>query len=201
MKKLGLICFFLFTQTFAFSQIDRLLRFSVVPVDNNQKVQVRWTMNAGSTCSDVVVERSIDSINFNEVYVYPSICGDADVAVSYSWIDPEPSQSGPSYYRLKLDGIEFSLISVFNVGSILKESEILVFPNPSNGVFTVEFKNPKKEKFDVLFYASNGSLLFHEKNLIGNSYSPYLSNIESGIYTIKIQFENSNSESIKVLIR
>lgn len=82
MKKLGLICFFLFTQTFAFSQSDRLLRFSVVPVDNNQKVQVRWTMNAGSTCSDVVVERSIDSINFNEVYVYPSICGDADVAVS-----------------------------------------------------------------------------------------------------------------------
>lgn len=201
MKKLSLICFFLFTQSLAFSQSDRLLRFSVVPVDNYQKAQVRWTMNAGSTCLDVVVERSTDSINFNEVYVYPSICGDADVAVSYSWIDPDPPQSGPSYYRLKLDGIEFSLTAVFNAGTDFRESEILVFPNPSNGVFTVEFKNPKKEKFDVLFYTLNGSLLFHEKNLIGNSYSPYFSTIKSGIYIVKIQFEGNNSNSIKVMIR
>jgi hypothetical protein len=67
MKKLPLFCVLFLAQIFAFSQSERLLRFSVVPTDNDRKALVRWTMSSGSTCSDLVVERSGNNSNFKEV--------------------------------------------------------------------------------------------------------------------------------------
>ena len=80
MKKVLSLCVILFSHIPVFRQSERLLRFSAVSADNDEKVLVRWTMAAGSTCLDVRAERSSDNISFQEVHVYPGVCGNEDSA-------------------------------------------------------------------------------------------------------------------------
>ena len=201
MKKLPLFCVVFLAQVLAFSQSKRLLSFSVVPIDNDQKALVRWTMSAGSTCSDVVVERSRGNGNFQEIYVYPSICGNADSAVSYSWIDPYPLRLSSSFYRLKLDEIEFSLVSELNFNSKLSENEIIIFTNPNAGDFSLEFTNPNKERFDILVFTFEGTQILLDENHSGDSYTGKLPTLKTGIYFLRVQMQNNDSRTIKLFIR
>ncbi len=201
MKKLLLFCVLIFTQILAFSQSERLLSFSVVPIDNDQKALVKWTMSAGSTCSDVVIERRGSASDFQEIYVYPSICGDADSAISYTWIDPNPFKKFTSFYRLKLDEIEFSLVSEFNFNSKLGDNKIVIFPNPNDGFFTVDFANPDNEKYNIIIFKSDGAQIFSEENLSGKSYSGKLSFLNDGVYILRVVLQNNDSRTIKLFIR
>lgn len=201
MKKLLLFCVLLLSQILTFGQSERLLHFSATPIDNDQKTMVRWTMAAGSTCLDVVVERSSNGISYQEIYVYPGICGNEDSAQSYSWIDPNPLQINTSFYRLKLDGIEYSLVSEFNLNSNLGDDGIFLFPNPNSGIFNLDFTNPTKEKFDIFLFHSDGTLIFIENNRSGNSYSGNFSKLPTGIYFLKVVLQNNNSRTGKIFIR
>ncbi|MFT6165716.1 MAG: hypothetical protein ACJAV5_000944 [Vicingaceae bacterium] len=201
MKKLLFFCVLTFTQILTFGQSERLLRFSAVPIDNDKKALVRWTMAAGSTCLDAVVERSRDNISYQEIYLYPGICGNEDSAQSYSWIDPNPLRISTSFYRLKLDGIEFSFVSEFNFNSNLGEDGVFLFPNPSGGVFNLEFTNPTKEKFDIFLFKPDGTLIFTDDNLSGDSYYGNFSEFPTGIYFLKVALQNKDSRTVKLFIR
>lgn len=201
MKKQLFFCIVFLTQNLVFSQSARLLRFSVVSLDNDTKALVRWTMNAGSTCSDLVVERSGDNKFFNEIYIYPSVCGNSDSAISYSWIDPNPPRNNNLYYRLKLDQIEYSLVSELNFKSKLANNDIIIYPNPNNGYFSTEFSNPNKEKFGFNVYHSDGSIIFSDLGIQGSSYIARINKLNRGVYYLEIQFKNGTRCSAKLFIR
>jgi hypothetical protein len=201
MKKSLLFCVIILHQILVLGQSERLLRFSAIPIDNDEKAFVRWTMAAGSTCLDVVVERSSDNIDFKEVYVYPGICGNEDSAQSYSWIDPNPLRINTSFYRLKLDGVEFSLVSEFNFNINLEENEIWITPNPNKGRFNLTFANPSKESFDLSLFSNDGTLIFTKNNLTGNSYTGNFSGLLRGIYFVKVVTRDNDSRAAKLFIR
>ncbi len=147
-------------------------------------------MAAGSSCLDLVIERSSDNILYQEVYIYPSVCGSEDSAQSYSWIDPNSISLRTSFYRLKLDKVEFSIVSELTVH--VGNEDILLFPNPNSGTFNLEFTNPTNDKFDILLFQSDGTLLYTEENLNGNKYSGNFSELLRGLSFLQVVVKNND---------
>ena len=192
---------FLVLSTLSIAQSVRVLRFSAIPSNAGDKVQILWTMNAGSTCPDLVVERSSNGINYFEVYQYPSVCGSSDSAVSYSWIDGRPLQFAKSFYRLKLDGNEFSLPVEIDLQSNLNQKDIIAYPSPSNGTFTIELKNENNLNFKLEIYNPLGQMIYSEENCTGTIRTVKLSDQPRGTYTIKAFFTDRSSIVSKLIIR
>ena len=71
----------------------------------------------------------------------------------------------------------------------LRDIDIIVYPNPNNGIFTIELNNYLNEEIDITFISSLGKIVNQQKfysNII-NFNAPYLSN---GIYSLIIKSKN-----------
>ena len=69
-------------------------------------------------------------------------------------------------------------------------SNINIYPNPSTGLFTVEFKRVKENNSNISIVNSIGNVVFSEKLIIGEfSKQINLSNLSKGIYLIELQTE------------
>ena len=79
------------------------------------------------------------------------------------------------------DGIE-------KVNSILQTE---VFPNPSNGIFTFNFKNNNSKKLNLEIYNLSGQLLKTEVVTKEKSFELDLSANENGIYFYKLRGDDS----------
>ena len=69
-------------------------------------------------------------------------------------------------------------------------SNINIYPNPSTGIFTVEFKKVKENNSNISIVHSIGNVVFSEELKIGNSFRKInLSDFSKGIYLIELQTE------------
>lgn len=186
---------------FAFAQSSRVSEFSVKPSENDRVVRVLWTMSSGSTCLDLSVERSSDGKSYSEIYQYPSVCGSTDEAISYSWADTNPLRFAKSYYRLKLDGVDYTLPIEVDLQSKLSHHDMLCYPNPSEGSFFVELKNEQNLSFAIEIYTPNGSLVFRKENCSGTVSPIRLYNPTEGIYLVRAIFSNDNRLETALIIQ
>ena len=69
-------------------------------------------------------------------------------------------------------------------------SSISIYPNPSTGLFTVEFKRVKENNSNISIVNSIGNVVFSEELIIGEfSKQIDLSNFSKGIYFLELQTE------------
>lgn len=76
----------------------------------------------------------------------------------------------------------------------------LVYPNPFNDQFEIEFENTFSDYVKISIFDFSGKQVLEQDSVIANSkiaVTPM--NITSGIYFVKISFENGTSESFKII--
>jgi hypothetical protein len=83
-----------------------------------------------------------------------------------------------------------------------QENEMVVFPNPNNGIFTIQFDQQEKRKTKIEIVDAQGKLVFEES--LGKFSGQYkkeidLKNRGTGIYIIKIQ-QGKKMVSNKVIV-
>lgn len=76
---------------------------------------------------------------------------------------------------------------------------IVVYPNPTNGVFTVSYGNFKPQEIEVYDVTGKRVLTVDNRQLTENNTVLNLSHVSNGIYFIKIL--NENSQSVKRIIK
>lgn len=100
--------------------------------------------------------------------------------------------SGINSNSLFLDNIRvIDLVTGLNAE---KNISLNVYPNPTNGSFTINATNLIGEKFDISILDSKGSeVIKKSKNSLNSSFNITfdLGNLNSGLYTIKVIGENS----------
>ena len=113
-------------------------------------------------------------------------------------IGPFNNGDNPSYFVIATDSngcynIDSTVIIIENceVSKIhdLNDLEVMIYPNPNNGIFTIELNNHLNEEIDISFISSLGQNVYQQKfssNII-NLYTPYLS---TGIYSLIIKSKN-----------
>jgi hypothetical protein len=83
-----------------------------------------------------------------------------------------------------------AILTIKNTTSIndLTDMGVSIFPNPSNGIITIQFDSEIDEAV-VVIYDLVGRILYH-KNIITNSFMIDISDKAKGVYILKIEIEN-----------
>lgn len=87
---------------------------------------------------------------------------------------------------LHIDDLAFTGGNV-GINNLNPFSAVNVYPNPSNGEFTIDLKSEKSDR--VRIYSSEGKLVYTDNNLSG-LVNLSLSGIEAGVYYIHVSSEN-----------
>jgi hypothetical protein len=137
-------------------------------------VNEKSVLNTWSTASEFnnnyfSVERSKDALKFEEVGKVKG-AGYSNSRMDYSFNDNNP-YSGISYYRLR----QFDFDGKTSVSPIVsvefkkeKSNEVKIFPNPSNGILSVDFNNTDNfSDISLQIYDITGRMVL-DKNILLN---------------------------------
>ena len=100
--------------------------------------------------------------------------------------------------------LEYSNPSIDLTTELEKEDNILVYPNPSRGIFTISYLPKQAGKTELLIYDSNGNLLISHIDHTFATHSKKrskidISNLQSGIYILVIGHESGESYRKKLI--
>lgn len=77
-----------------------------------------------------------------------------------------------------------------------------IYPNPSNGSFNIEIKDPSLDcEFNIEIFDLVGKLVFSSKQILKNKNNLIQSNLESGTYILMLIPQNSNRSIHKLIIQ
>ncbi len=157
-----------------------------------EQVELTWVTATEINNEYFTIEKS-DGNEFRQVAIVPG-AGNSSVTRYYSRIDYDPFE-GVSYYRLKqtdYDGkFEYShVVSVTYVPSFATDddNDVLLFPNPSTGDFSLVLKKAS-EMVTLLLFDAKGSLLKTIQYSAPEDNYPYSVSIDGlpdGIYYLKV---------------
>ena len=154
MRKFMIVCFLF---TFQFSGIaQNTVRFFEGNRISQSSIQLNWITTAGSTCSDLFIERSEDLSSFNEVYRHSGVCGSTSEELSYFWVDSD-ALPGISYYRIQEALGQFTdTIEVLNP---IGNDEVIMFPNPASNEVSIYRTNPDAKISSLIIYDLRGKVI------------------------------------------
>lgn len=165
-----------------------LIQFELENMEN--KIAINWSTTSEKNTDYFLVERSGDGMNWKKI-VKEKAAENSATIVYYEKSDEAPL-SGVSYYRLKIVDRDsaFTYSEIRSVERIKKEPHVMLFPNPSKGIVTIEY-----ESYTVSYeiYDVNGKKMKpHINENLQNKISLDFSNLQKGMYFINIYTSENN---------
>jgi hypothetical protein len=157
-------------------------------LNTNGTVQLTWLTASETNNSYFELQRSTDGITFTTIGKVTG-AGNSTQEKRYDFIDLSPL-AGTNYYKLlqyDKDGKKTDL-GVRSVKVLLKENELTVYPNPSNGIVNVSFDINSYQKVELVDLT--GKILMTKT--IGRQASTIsfdISDLSAGVYNIRLTGE------------
>ena len=176
-----------------------LMSFSTVCLDND--VAIKWTTASENNSMHFIVETSTDALNWEVLSVVPAAQFSTSI-LNYA-ITHEGAAREKNYYRLKqvdLDGaVELFNVIYANCGNVAGNP--VVFPNPSNGDFTIDFSGAEmKGVVQLSIMNTEGKEISNREVNLEEGVNTYQINnmeLQPGIYYLKIVDTTGRSFIIK----
>ncbi|MDD2984650.1 MAG: T9SS type A sorting domain-containing protein [Crocinitomicaceae bacterium] len=151
-----------------------------------RNVVLNWSTASEQNNDRFEIERTTDGINWITIQTL-SGNGNSNTVINYTGTDRNPI-NGTNYYRLKQ--IDFNGEHTFsNVRSVVftAPTELNVFPNPAKNIVTIN------RGADAVIQIINelGQIMHADQEISGNSTTFNLSGLNSGVYFVKVQDEDS----------
>ena len=183
------------TPALFFAAIPNSFGGSVLPIElisftgKNEKAQnlLSWKTATETNNKGFDIETSKDGVNF-QVLEFVKGRGTTSETQNYTFTHRlSKNESGILYYRLKqmdFDG-QFEYSKIIVVRSEGKQNSIAVYPNPSNGLYTI-VPNEKDEIEQISLMSITGQSI--DVNMQNNQLD--LSNEPAGVYFLQVNGEN-----------
>jgi hypothetical protein len=173
--------------------------------NEDKKNKIQWVTSSEKNSNYFRVEKSKDGINFEKL-LDNNAAGNSQSPKYYNVFDLNPFEE-ITYYRLKLynnDGsFEYSnIISINN--SNLTDYISATRPNPTNGDIEFDINMIQKGNILIEIYNNNGGLIHSNQQILNPGYQSLnldLNKYDSGIYLLKVSFENSGKTEIQKIIK
>ncbi len=168
--------------------------------------RIDWTSATENNSDYYILEKSNNGITFNNL-IKINAAGNSLAPLHYQTIDLEPYPD-ITYYRLKkvdLDGtFEYSnIIAINNMNLTDYISDII--PNPTNDFIRFDVNTLTKNTITAEITDNLGKILITENFKIEDggysSINLNLSDLNSGMYYLKVVFKNSSKIEIKKIIK
>jgi poly(3-hydroxybutyrate) depolymerase len=170
---------------------------------SNGKINLYWNTLSEDNLKNIVVERSMDGINFEQLISILPKTGSG--GASYSTIDAHPFP-GLNFYRLKItdrdDHFTYSETIKFKTG-VTDLSINQVYPNPVVDNLFLEIQSAKHQVIEFAVYETAGKLLCSFSVTLNEGINKTIlpfSNLSNGIYFI--HYKNDQGEhpgAIKII--
>jgi len=169
--------------------------------------EIRWATSIEINTSHFILERSFENSNFEEIARIDA-AGNSIATLEYQYDDPDISQDGNYFYRLKLFDLDGSFDNSLVISiRVLREIDLVVdlYPNPSiYKQVNISITSNKLLDLNVTLLDITGKLIkeFPNISLPQNSYKRLgisLENIPAGVYLLSLNSE-SISQTHKLLI-
>ncbi len=163
-------------------------------------VKVHWSTASETNNDFFEVQRSKDGDVFESLAKVKG-AGNSNTVIDYNWMDENPFQN-LSYYRIKQvdfnGAFTYSDVKAIEISAMIKEEDMIVYPNPSNGEFLhIAFTNLNSlsSNVNVQLLDESGKLVFEKKELPVNNQEDTLQlffnhKLDSGIYLMKLSEGN-----------
>jgi Secretion system C-terminal sorting domain len=172
-----------------------LISFTASVVD--KQVELNWSTSAEINNNFFTVQRSTEAVIWESIQQVGG-SGNSTTVSSYTAFDQNPF-AGKSYYRLMqtdLDGKQtYSSISSVNFGN--PSSIITIYPNPATANIRIAFSSVGQ--YEVTLLNSKGQMMINPVLSKGDNLVLNVSNIESGIYFLRID-QKTVHEIRKIII-
>lgn len=158
---------------------------------------VKWSTTSEENCNRFEIFKSNDGSNFYSVGSVAAT-GNSQTVQSYNFIDNNiENLNAPTFYKLKMidnDGSE-SWSHVIYLANQTKNTTVQsIFPNPSSNNINVNFETVSEDEFTVEIIDAFGKVYqsTNSSDLNGSSSVSFdISNLNNGIYFIRINSENA----------
>lgn len=157
-----------------------------------QAVSLTWGTDQEVNSSHFEVQRSANGLSFQTIGNVPSR-QNAESMHTYSWDDQAPA-AGLNYYRLRsvdLDGT-FTFTEIVSVAMQRSAGLGVIFPNPATDQFAILKEKPTLVELHTLT---------GQKLQTTSSDRMSVKHLSSGIYLIRVLYENGESETHRLIIR
>lgn len=187
--------------------------FSTLPIElvsfaanceDNKTVAVNWTTASEHNSDYFIVEKSRDGITWNELKKIEA-AGYSNSLLNYSFVDASDI-SGTVYYRLKqvdLDGVSHVYYIISTNCSSEKEVAMLVYPNPSNGQFTLKIENAQGGKYNISFKDLHGKEIDQQCIQLENGTTILKlnpANLQPGVYLLQLIQDGNVLQQQKLVV-
>jgi hypothetical protein len=154
-------------------------------------VRLFLTLNQGSTCNGIIIERSTDSIHYTEIGTVSGICGNISKPTNYDFADSMPSPNAVNLYKVRLGSFVTLPIRVFfaryNIAGYALSS------NPSHVKSTLYFANDTRQKFVFRIFDQSGRQIYVADDIRDNSYDFDTGHLPAGCYIFRLTAEDQHS--------
>jgi hypothetical protein len=147
--------------------------------------------------SRIVVDRSVDGINFTElVSVLPK--GSEGQGASYSAVDPYP-YAGVNFYRLRIIDIDGSKSYSDIIKLVTSKKPLAVtklYPNPVSDVLNLQLQSEKRQVVNAAVYDLSGKQLKLQVIELNNGFNEAtirLTDLAGGSYFIQLKSPDGSS--------
>jgi len=107
-------------------------------------------------------------------------------------------------YESNVEMPDISTLSNIDIDtSIFANDDLLIYPNPNSGHFTIKLNSLPNEKINIIIYNSLGQKISTFENEFTDGKSAkniILKNLNSGIYFVKVNYRDS-SKTGKIVIK
>ena len=187
-----------------------LISFNATKAANNKDVKVTWTTASEWDVNRFEVELARSNAEFaqNIFVTIGEVKSDGNTSLErqYVYNDLENGKVGVRYYRLKIidnDG----RISYSAVRPVVFSDEVVwqVFPNPSDGAYSLICQANEGEKLSVRVYDAGGKMIYQSSTVASGFMQRVNIDLRSGVFGKGLYLiragTNTLSQSFKVLKR
>ncbi|MFZ4546626.1 MAG: T9SS type A sorting domain-containing protein [Bacteroidales bacterium] len=170
-----------------------------VGVPQSQQIQLRWVISAGQTCNGIFIERSTDTLHWQNIGDIPGVCGSSSTPVPYNFIDTSPMHNSMNYYRLELGGQGYSPVINVPFYDFSSKGYVLI-PNPVHEIAMLYFGTSTTETFDIAFFDASGKLV-QKLSGVGGNCKVDASQLKPAIYFFVIERKGKSNVLGKLVVR
>jgi hypothetical protein len=101
---------------------------------------------------------------------------------------------------VNINNLQLNPLCLNGIVSYPQDNDMNLFPNPSNGKFTLLINFPMNNNLQIDIYDPSGRIIFNERNLSNGENEIDASNLPSGVYFLLLKNENEIIKRTKLIV-
>ena len=158
----------------------------------DSSVKLEWRVQQGAECYDITVQRSLDSVNFEDIHLFAGACGSWEEEKYYSFTDENPAPNRINYYRLESRSSNRTEILKVNHKFIPDEKRYVLYPQPAGEQCSILIENRRFTAVNLKLYNLQGILVEEQEITQSNEITIRRGLMQAGTYIFVIEQEEGD---------